>query len=127
MNNDQKLAFWINLYNSLIMHAYLAYGVPRNDIKFFALMQKVSYTIRGQSFSPADIEFVILKMKPPPHHPQIEIIKELMERLPHMKELMDMYSTAGDVDAAVTAEAVEVSAAEAAAAAVVVVVAVVEV
>ncbi|XP_020262315.1 uncharacterized protein LOC109838266 [Asparagus officinalis] len=91
MNNDQKLAFWINLYNSLIMHAYLAYGVPRNDIKFFALMQKVSYTIRGQSFSPADIEFVILKMKPPPHHPQIEIIKELMERLPHMKELMDMY------------------------------------
>ncbi|XP_020256307.1 uncharacterized protein LOC109833158 [Asparagus officinalis] len=91
MNNDQKLAFWINLYNSLIMHAYLAYGVPRNGIKFFALMQKVSYTIRGQSFSPADIEFVILKMKPPPHRPQIEIIKELMERLPHMKELMDMY------------------------------------
>ncbi|ONK81081.1 uncharacterized protein A4U43_C01F25010 [Asparagus officinalis] len=73
MNNDQKLAFWINLYNSLIMHAYLAYGVPRNDIKFFALMQKVSYTIRGQSFSPADIEFVILKMKPPPHHPQIAL------------------------------------------------------
>ncbi|XP_020270270.1 uncharacterized protein LOC109845432 isoform X1 [Asparagus officinalis] len=73
MNNDQKLAFWINLYNSLIMHAYLAYGVPRNDIKFFALMQKVSYTIRGQSFSPADIEFVILKMKPPPHRPQIAL------------------------------------------------------
>jgi len=100
MDRDQRLAFWINLYNALIMHvsnnmtcyfrrwlsrqglhfylqletgtcfnslnmlfisfcamlslnclpvhlfiwihqAYLAYGVPRNDIKLFSLMQKV--------------------------------------------------------------------------------------
>ncbi|PWZ21605.1 hypothetical protein Zm00014a_040109 [Zea mays] len=41
MNCDERLAFWINLYNALIMHAYLAYGVPENDIKLFALMQKV--------------------------------------------------------------------------------------
>uniref|UniRef100_A0A0E0N9Z7 Ternary complex factor MIP1 leucine-zipper domain-containing protein n=1 Tax=Oryza rufipogon TaxID=4529 RepID=A0A0E0N9Z7_ORYRU len=40
MNCDERLAFWINLYNALIMHAYLAYGVPRNDIKLFSLMQK---------------------------------------------------------------------------------------
>ncbi|XP_030930409.1 uncharacterized protein LOC115956086 isoform X2 [Quercus lobata] len=37
---DEKLAFWINLYNALIMHAYLAYGVPRSDLKLFSLMQK---------------------------------------------------------------------------------------
>ncbi|OEL32922.1 hypothetical protein BAE44_0006056 [Dichanthelium oligosanthes] len=40
MNCDERLAFWINLYNALIMHAYLAYGVPENDIKLFSLMQK---------------------------------------------------------------------------------------
>ncbi|RLN08137.1 uncharacterized protein C2845_PM11G14640 [Panicum miliaceum] len=40
MDRDERLAFWINLYNALIMHAYLAYGVPRNDIKLFSLMQK---------------------------------------------------------------------------------------
>ncbi|KAF8389519.1 hypothetical protein HHK36_026214 [Tetracentron sinense] len=37
---NEKLAFWINLYNALIMHAYLAYGVPRSDLKLFSLMQK---------------------------------------------------------------------------------------
>jgi hypothetical protein len=41
MTNDEKLAFWINVYNALLMHAYLAYGVPRSDLKFFNLMQKV--------------------------------------------------------------------------------------
>ncbi|CAN1162784.1 hypothetical protein LINPERPRIM_LOCUS32308, partial [Linum perenne] len=37
----EKFAFWINLYNALIMHAYLAYGVPRSDLKLFSLMQRV--------------------------------------------------------------------------------------
>ncbi|ONK61105.1 uncharacterized protein A4U43_C08F26300 [Asparagus officinalis] len=74
MSNDEKLAFWINVYNALIMHAYLAYGVPRSDIKLFCLMQKVSYTVAGQSFSAVDIEFIILKMKPPAHRPQIALV-----------------------------------------------------
>nr|ADB85394.1 hypothetical protein [Phyllostachys edulis] len=65
MSCDERLAFWINLYNALIMHAYLAYGVPGNDIKLFSLMQKACYMVGGQSFSAAEIEFVILKMKTP--------------------------------------------------------------
>ncbi|XP_062224051.1 uncharacterized protein LOC133922654 isoform X2 [Phragmites australis] len=77
MNCDQRLAFWINLYNALIMHAYLAYGVPRNDIKLFSLMQKACYTIGGQSFSAAEIEFVILKMKTPVHRPQLSLMLAL--------------------------------------------------
>ncbi|KAF8686962.1 hypothetical protein HU200_043240 [Digitaria exilis] len=40
LNDDARLAFWINLYNALMMHAYLAYGVPRSDMKLFSLMQK---------------------------------------------------------------------------------------
>ncbi|XP_066382108.1 uncharacterized protein [Miscanthus floridulus] len=77
MNRDQRLAFWINLYNALIMHAYLAYGVPRNDIKLFSLMQKACYTVGGQSFSAAEIEFVILKMKTPVHRPQLSLMLAL--------------------------------------------------
>ncbi|KAK3152161.1 hypothetical protein QOZ80_2BG0155230 [Eleusine coracana subsp. coracana] len=77
MNCDQRLAFWINLYNALIMHAYLAYGVPRNDIKLFSLMQKACYTVGGQSFSAAEIEFVILKMKTPVHRPQLSLMLTL--------------------------------------------------
>lgn len=71
LSNDEKLAFWINLYNAMIMHVssfskpwciwvkfnskkfrlilvcsyqgYLAYGVPKSDLKLFSLMQKVSF------------------------------------------------------------------------------------
>lgn len=77
LNCDEKLAFWINLYNALIMHAYLAYGVPRSDLKLFSLMQKAAYTVGGHSFSAAAIEYVILKMKPPVHRPQIALLLAL--------------------------------------------------
>ncbi|KAK3131218.1 hypothetical protein QOZ80_6BG0503620 [Eleusine coracana subsp. coracana] len=79
LNDDAKLAFWINLYNALMMHAYLAYGVPRNDMKQFSLMQKAAYTIAGQSFSAAFIEYVILKMKPPSHRPQMALLLALQK------------------------------------------------
>ncbi|XP_062155401.1 uncharacterized protein LOC133863475 isoform X2 [Alnus glutinosa] len=74
---NEKLAFWINLYNALIMHAYLAYGVPRSDLKLFSLMQKAAYTVGGHSFSAAAIEYVILKMRPPLHRPQIALLLAL--------------------------------------------------
>lgn len=74
LNCDEKLAFWINLYNALIMHAYLAYGVPRSELKFYSLMQKAAYTVGGHLFSAAVIEYVILKMRPPIHRPQIALL-----------------------------------------------------
>ncbi|XVF74902.1 hypothetical protein PTKIN_Ptkin13bG0147800 [Pterospermum kingtungense] len=77
LNCSEKLAFWINLYNALIMHAYLAYGVPRSDLKLFSLMQKAAYTVGGHSFSAAAIEYGILKMKPPLHRPQIALLLAL--------------------------------------------------
>ncbi|KAM5579756.1 hypothetical protein ABKV19_009503 [Rosa sericea] len=74
---NEKLAFWINLYNALIMHAYLAYGVPRSDLKLFSLMQKAAYTVGGHSYSATAIEYVILKAKPPLHRPQIALLLAL--------------------------------------------------
>ncbi|CAL1390114.1 unnamed protein product [Linum trigynum] len=82
----EKLAFWINVYNALIMHAFLAYGVPRSDIKLFSLMQKAAYTIGGNSISAADIEYIILKMKPPAHRPQVSFVLAL-QRLKATDEL----------------------------------------
>lgn len=35
---------------------------------------QAAYTIGGHSFSAADIEYIILKMKPPVHRPQIVCI-----------------------------------------------------
>ena len=75
----------------------MAYGVPKSDLKLFSLMQKViyislrisffalflpclipfmfasqaAYTVGGHSYTAAAMEYVILKMKPPTHRPQI--------------------------------------------------------
>ncbi|XP_059456293.1 uncharacterized protein LOC132186375 [Corylus avellana] len=91
---NEKLAFWINLYNALIMHAYLAYGVPRSDLKLFSLMQKAAYTVGGHSFSATAIEYVILKMKPPLHRPQIALLlalHKLKVSEEQRKSAVDMY------------------------------------
>ncbi|XP_077222970.1 uncharacterized protein LOC143856589 isoform X1 [Tasmannia lanceolata] len=77
LSRNEKLAFWINLYNALIMHAYLAYGVPKNELKLFSLMQKAAYTVGGHSFNAASIKYAILKMKPPLHRPQIALLLAL--------------------------------------------------
>ncbi|KAK8954431.1 hypothetical protein KSP39_PZI001737 [Platanthera zijinensis] len=79
LSDNEKLAFWINLYNALIMHAYLAYGVPKSDMKLFTLMQKAAYTVGGHSFSAACIEYVVLKMKPPAHRPQTSLLLALQK------------------------------------------------
>ncbi|KAL3699661.1 hypothetical protein R1sor_017683 [Riccia sorocarpa] len=77
MSHTEKLAFWINLYNALMMHAYLAYGIPRNDLKYFSLIQKAAYNVGGHSFSAATIEFSLLRGKPPPYRPQIGLLMAL--------------------------------------------------
>lgn len=53
--------YFIELYSAL--RVYIRF------IKHDCL--QVSYTIGGCSFSAAEIEFVILKMKPPAYRPQI--------------------------------------------------------
>eukprot|EP01018_Ginkgo_biloba_P002561 Gb_33724 [translate_table: standard] len=52
MQRDSKLAFWINVYNALVMHAYLAYGIPRSNLRRMLLFQRLEifkqgYILRG--------------------------------------------------------------------------------
>ncbi|CAK9146182.1 unnamed protein product [Ilex paraguariensis] len=41
LNHQEKLAFWINTYNSCMMNAFLEHGIPENPELVVALMQKV--------------------------------------------------------------------------------------
>ncbi|KAI4380308.1 hypothetical protein MLD38_006513 [Melastoma candidum] len=79
LTNNEKMAFWINLYNALIMHAYLAYGVPKTDVKLLSLLHKATYTVGGYAFSAAEIEFIVLRMKPPSNRPQLALCMALPE------------------------------------------------
>ncbi|XAR54940.1 hypothetical protein NMG60_11030284 [Bertholletia excelsa] len=56
METNAKIAFWINTYNSLLMHAYLAYGIPHSSMKRLALFHKAAYNIGGHIVSANTIE-----------------------------------------------------------------------
>lgn len=60
MQPEPKLAFWINVHNALVMHAYLAYGIPRSILKKMPLFHKAAYKIGGHSISANTIEHSIL-------------------------------------------------------------------
>ncbi|XP_057861370.1 uncharacterized protein LOC131069822 isoform X2 [Cryptomeria japonica] len=63
MQRESKLAFWINVYNALVMHAYLAYGIPRSSLKKMPLFQRAAYKIGGHSISANTIEHSILSFR----------------------------------------------------------------
>ncbi|XP_010518712.1 PREDICTED: uncharacterized protein LOC104798362 isoform X2 [Tarenaya hassleriana] len=65
MEDNAKLAFWVNVYNSLVMHAYLAYGVPANSLRRLALFHKSAYNIGGHIISANTIEHSIFCFQTP--------------------------------------------------------------
>ncbi|XP_024545892.1 uncharacterized protein LOC9648917 isoform X1 [Selaginella moellendorffii] len=79
MRHVEKLAFWINVHNALMMHAFLAYGTPDNEAKYFSLMQKASYVIGGHSFNAITIEYAFLKSRASTYRPQLELLLALKE------------------------------------------------
>ncbi|XP_062186453.1 uncharacterized protein LOC133890029 [Phragmites australis] len=60
MTNEEKLAFWINIHNALLMHAYLKYGIPQNHLKKTSLLVKAECKIAGRTINAAVIQGLVL-------------------------------------------------------------------
>ena len=58
---EAKLAFWINTYNSLIVHALTVVGPAQNTLQRLTWFGRVAYSIGGHVFSADDIEHGILR------------------------------------------------------------------
>ncbi|KAI3687220.1 hypothetical protein L1987_80914 [Smallanthus sonchifolius] len=65
MEANAQTAFWINMYNSMIMHAYLAYGIPHSSLRRLALFHKAAYKIGGHMISANAIEQAIFRFRTP--------------------------------------------------------------
>ncbi|CAI9784976.1 unnamed protein product [Fraxinus pennsylvanica] len=65
IDTNAQIAFWINLYNSLVMHAYLAYGIPQNSLRRLALFHKAAYNVGGHVISASTIEQSIFCFRTP--------------------------------------------------------------
>ncbi|XP_077243883.1 ternary complex factor MIP1 leucine-zipper protein (Protein of unknown function, DUF547) isoform X2 [Tasmannia lanceolata] len=61
LTHKQKLAFWINTYNSCIMHAFLQHGLPSTPDKLLALMNKAALNVGGIVLNALAIEHFILR------------------------------------------------------------------
>ncbi|XP_043814181.1 uncharacterized protein LOC110619753 isoform X3 [Manihot esculenta] len=57
----QKLAFWINIYNASIMHAFLEHGLPSSQEKLLAIMNKAALNVGGIVLNALAIEHFILR------------------------------------------------------------------
>ncbi|KAI4327533.1 hypothetical protein L6164_019982 [Bauhinia variegata] len=60
LKHEEKLAFWINIHNALVMHAFLAYGIPQNNVKRAFLLLKAAYNVGGHTISADTIQSSIL-------------------------------------------------------------------
>ncbi|KFK42086.1 hypothetical protein AALP_AA2G209200 [Arabis alpina] len=62
MKREEKLAFWINIHNALVMHAYLAYGTHNRARNTSVL--KAAYDVGGYRINPFIIQSSILGIRP---------------------------------------------------------------
>ncbi|KAG1341791.1 hypothetical protein COCNU_05G000200 [Cocos nucifera] len=51
MKSEEKLAFWINVHNAMMMHAHLEHGIPKNNMKRASLLMKAKYNIGGRTIN----------------------------------------------------------------------------
>ncbi|KAI6668032.1 hypothetical protein NL676_000020 [Syzygium grande] len=63
LNHEEKLAFWINVHNALVMHEFLAHGIPQNKLKRMSLLLKAAYNIGGHTISVDTIQNSILQCR----------------------------------------------------------------
>lgn len=72
LTHQEKLAFWINTYNSCMMNAFLEHGLPESPKMVVALMQKATVNVGGHSLNPLTIEHFILRL---PYHSKYTFAK----------------------------------------------------
>ncbi|XP_024029473.1 uncharacterized protein LOC21394676 [Morus notabilis] len=76
----QKLAFWINIYNACIMHAFLEHGLPSTQDKLLALMNKATLNVGGIVLNALAIEHFILRYPSESKHKGPAYEKEMLLR-----------------------------------------------
>ncbi|XP_027331062.1 uncharacterized protein LOC113846705 [Abrus precatorius] len=65
LNHQEQLAFWINIYNSCMMNAFIENGIPESPEMAVALMRKATINVGGHVLSATTIEHFILRL---PYH-----------------------------------------------------------
>ena len=60
-DKPHQIAFWINLYNALILHGIIYYKVSGSMLRDVGFFRRVAYNVGGMRFSADDIEHGVLR------------------------------------------------------------------
>jgi hypothetical protein len=58
---EERLAFWINVYNALVLHGIVGLGIRRSVARAWNFFGRAAYRVGGLVFSPDDVEHGILR------------------------------------------------------------------
>ncbi|KAJ0021705.1 hypothetical protein Pint_32117 [Pistacia integerrima] len=90
---QQKLAFWINMFNACIMHGFLQYGVPNTPEKLIALMNKATLNIGGNTINAQAIEHYVLRRPPSSKKKEVDQKGEKDDKEAIVRNLYGLEST----------------------------------
>ncbi|KAL6522631.1 hypothetical protein OROMI_031589 [Orobanche minor] len=74
LRHIEKLAFWTNVHNALVMHAFMVYGIPQGNLKRMSLVLKAAYNIGGHTISVDSIQNSILGCRLPRPTPWLHLL-----------------------------------------------------
>lgn len=88
-NDNEKKAFWINIYNILIIHGVIEFDIKNSVLEIINFFGRIGYTIGKTFFTPDDIEHGILRKNRP--HPAFPLrpFSPFDSRLAFMVETFD--------------------------------------
>lgn len=61
LNREEKIAFFVNIYNAMVIHAYVEKGPPKSAWQRVRFFSRISYKIGGACYSLNDIEHGVLR------------------------------------------------------------------
>jgi GH15 family glucan-1,4-alpha-glucosidase len=80
-NRDMKRAFWINLYNVIVIHGVIALGIRDSVREVRNFFRRIQYQIGDMFFTPDDIEHGILRSNARPPNSVFSPFNEKDKRL----------------------------------------------
>ena len=61
LDEEQKLAFFLNVYHTMIQHAYSLLGPPSSLLKAISVFNTIAYQVGGDVFTLAELEHNVLR------------------------------------------------------------------
>lgn len=86
LSHDERVAFFVNIYNALCLHGYVVQGPPRSMFRRWVFFRCLSYRIAGLDMTLDDIEHGILRGNK--RSPMIKFLQQLRPSDPKCQHVL---------------------------------------